>query len=86
MKYSKLFPKTLKQAPANAESINHQLLARAGYIHQEMAGAYTYLPLGWKVLNKISDIVREEMDAIGGQEIVMPALQSSEAWKKNRQI
>ena len=82
MKYSKLFPKTLKQAPANAESINHQLLARAGYIHQEMAGAYTYLPLGWKVLNKISDIVREEMDAIGGQEIVMPALQSSEAWKK----
>ncbi len=82
MKYSKLFPKTLKNAPAGAESINHQLLARGGFIHQEMAGVYTYLPLGWKVLNKISNIVREEMNAVGGQELVMPALHSSEPWKK----
>ncbi len=82
MLYSKLFPKTLKQAPAGAESINHQLLVRGGFIHQEMAGVYTYLPLGWRVLNKISDIVREEMDAIDGQELVMPALHPAANWKK----
>lgn len=82
MRYSLLFPKTLKKSPSGAESINHQLLTRAGFIHQEMAGVYTYLLLGWKVLDKISNIVREEMDAIGGQEIVMPVLHSGENWKK----
>lgn len=82
MLYSKLFPKTLKQVPTGAESVNHQLLVRAGFIHQEMAGVYTYLPLGWRVLDKISNIVREEMDKIGGQELVMPALHSAEPWKK----
>ncbi len=82
MKYSQVFPKTLKQAPAGADSTNHQLLVKAGFIHQEMAGVYSYLPLGWKVLDKISDIVREEMDAIGGQELVMPALHSAQNWKK----
>ncbi len=82
MLYSKLFPKTLKQAPSNADSINHQLLARAGFIHQEMAGVYTYLPLGWKVLDKISDVVRDEMNKIGGQELLMPAIQPSDNWKK----
>lgn len=82
MRYSKLFPKTLKQAPSGAESINHQLLVRTGFIHQEMAGVYTYLPLGWRVINKISDVVREEMNAIGGQELVMPALHPGELWKK----
>ncbi|MBI2196873.1 hypothetical protein HYU45_04685 [Candidatus Daviesbacteria bacterium] len=82
MKYSRLFPKTLKQVPSGAESLNHQLLVRAGFIHQEMAGVYTYLPLGWKVLDKISDIVREEMNAIGGQEIFMPVLHPGENWKK----
>ena len=82
MKYSKLFPKTLKQPPSGTESINHQLLVKGGFIHQEMAGVYTYLPLGWKVLDKISDIVREEMNAIGGQELVMPALHPADPWKK----
>lgn len=82
MLYSKLFPKTIKQTPSGAESINHQLLIRAGFIHQEMAGVYTYLPLGWRVLDKISDSVREEINAIGGQEVVMPALHSAEPWKK----
>lgn len=62
--------------------MNHQLLTRAGFIHQEMAGVYTYLPLGWKVLDKISDVVREEMNAIGGQELIMPALHSADPWKK----
>lgn len=82
MKYSKLFPKTLKQAPSGAESINHQLLVKGGFIHQEMAGVYTYLPLGWRVLNNISDIVREEMNKVGGQELLMPALHPGENWKK----
>lgn len=82
MKYSQLFPKTIKQAPAGAESINHQLLVRGGFIHQEMAGVYTYLPLGWRVINNISNIVREEMNAAGGQEVVMPVLHPGENWKK----
>lgn len=86
MKYSKLFPKTLKQVPSGAESVNHQLLVRAGFIHQEMAGVYTYLPLGWKVLDKISDIVREEMNAIGGQEILMPALHPAVNWAKTGRL
>ncbi|MBI4038096.1 hypothetical protein HY387_00375 [Candidatus Daviesbacteria bacterium] len=82
MKYSLTFPKTLRKAPSDTVSVNHQLLIRAGFIHQEMAGVYTYLPLGWKVLDKISDIVREEMNAIGGQEVLMPALHPGEPWKK----
>ena len=82
MKYSKLFPKTLRQAPSGAESINHQLLVRGGFIHQEMAGVYSYLTLGWRVLNNISQIVREEMNKIGGQEILMPALHPGDNWKK----
>ena len=82
MKYSKLFPKTLKQTPTGADSLNLQFLTRAGFIHQEMAGVYTYLLLGWRVLNKISDIVREEMNAIGGQEVIMPVLQPADSWKK----
>lgn len=86
MKYSKLFPKTLKQAPSGVESVNHQLLVRAGFIHQEMAGVYTYLPLGWRVLDKISDIVREEMDAIGGQELLMPVFHPAANWEKTGRL
>lgn len=82
MKYSKLFPKTLKQTPSGAESVNHQLLVRAGFIHQEMAGVYTYLPLGWRVIEKISNIVRVEMNKIGGQEMFMPVLHPGENWQK----
>lgn len=82
MRYSQYFPKTSKQAPSGAESLNQQLLTKAGFIHQEMAGVYTYLPLGWRVLNKISEIVREEMNKIGGQELFMPVLHPGENWKK----
>ncbi len=82
MKYSALFPKTLKQVPSGSGSINHELLIRAGFIHQEMAGVYTYLPLGQKVLSKITNIVREEMDKIGGQELLMPSMHPGENWKK----
>jgi prolyl-tRNA synthetase len=74
MKQSLLFTKTQKNAPKDEESVNAQLLIRAGFIDKLMAGAYSYLPLGMRVLNKIRNVVREEMDAIGGQEVFMPSL------------
>lgn len=82
MRQSQLFTKTRKLAPADEVAKNAQLLVRAGYIHKEMAGVYSYLPLGGKVLEKIEKIVREEMDAIGGQEIRMATLHPSEPWKQ----
>jgi prolyl-tRNA synthetase len=82
MRQSKLFTKTRKEAPADETSKNAELLTRGGFIHKEMAGVYTYLPLGLRVLNKIENIIREEMNAIGGQEISMTALQDPELWKK----
>ena len=81
MRYSQLFVNTLREAPSDAETINHKLLVRAGYVDQLMAGVYSYLPLGLRVLRKIEQIVREEMDEIGGQEILMPILHPSENWK-----
>ncbi|NIP43089.1 MAG: hypothetical protein GWN13_19160, partial [Phycisphaerae bacterium] len=80
MRYSILFGKAKKTAPHDAESINAKLLSQGGFIHQMMAGVYSYLPLGLRVLNKIKDVVREEMDVIGGQELLMPALQPKELW------
>lgn len=80
MRYTLLFGKTRKTAPHDEESANARLLTRAGFVEKMMAGAYAYLPLGLRVLNKIKQIVREEMDAIGGQELLMPALQSKELW------
>ncbi|MFT5037385.1 MAG: prolyl-tRNA synthetase [Candidatus Azotimanducaceae bacterium] len=82
MKQSKLFTKTRKEAPADEVSQNAQLLIRAGYISKEMAGVYAYLPLGLRVQNKIRQIVREEMDAIGGQELIMTTLQRKELWEQ----
>lgn len=82
MKYSEFFIKTLKEAPKDAQTINHKLLVQGGFVRQVMAGVYTYLPLGLRVLNKISQIVREEMNAVGGQEIFMPALHPSRLWKQ----
>lgn len=81
MRISQLFTKTSKDAPADEVAKNAQLLIRAGYVHKEMAGVYTYLPLGKLVLDKIVQIVREEMNGIGGNEISMTALQSSEPWQ-----
>lgn len=83
MRFSKLFGKTLRQAPADAESISHQLLLRAGMIAQTAAGIYSYLPLGWRVLRKIEGIVREEMDKAGGQELMLPVLQPFELWQQS---
>lgn len=82
MKYSKLFTKTLKDAPADEQARSAQLLIQAGFIHKEMAGVYTILPLGLNVLNNISNIIREEMDEIGGQELQSTALQRKELWEK----
>ncbi|MFA7319669.1 MAG: aminoacyl--tRNA ligase-related protein, partial [Parcubacteria group bacterium] len=81
MKQSQLFTRTQKNAPKDEITINAQLLTRAGFVDKLMAGNYTYLPLGIRVLNKVRAIVREEMNAIGGQEIIMPTLHPSENWK-----
>jgi prolyl-tRNA synthetase len=83
MRFSKLFGKTLRQAPGEAESISHQLLLRAGMIAQEAAGVYSYLPLGWRALRKIENIIREEMDKAGGQELMLPVLQPFELWQRS---
>jgi len=83
MRQSQLFTKTQKEAPKDEVSNNAQLLIRAGFIYKEMAGVYTYLPLGLKVFEKIKNIVREEMNAIEGQEMLMTTLQDPEVWKKS---
>ncbi|MFZ2252790.1 MAG: aminoacyl--tRNA ligase-related protein [Minisyncoccia bacterium] len=82
MKQSRLFTKTRKEVPADEVSKNAQLLIRAGYVHKEMAGVYAYLPLGLKVLEKIKAITREEMDALGGQELIMTSLQRKDLWER----
>lgn len=82
MRQSKLFTKTTKEAPRDEVSINAQLLIRAGFIDKLMAGVYTILPLGLRVIKKIENIIREEMDSVGGQEIFMPAFQPKENWIK----
>ncbi len=82
VRQSELFTRTQKEAPTDEISKNAELLIRGGFIHKEMAGVYSYLPLGLKVLRKIEDIVREEMNQAGGQEILMSALQPKENWEK----
>ncbi len=82
MKQSRLFTKTRKEIPGDEVSKNAQLLIRAGYIYKEMAGVYAYLPLGLRVIEKIKEIVREEMNAIGGQELIMTTLQRKDIWEK----
>lgn len=82
MRQSELFSKTQKNPPRNEESRNAQLLIQAGFIHKEMAGVYAYLPLGLRVLEKIKEIVREEMNTIGGQELIMTSLQRKELWEQ----
>ena len=82
MKQSQLFTKTQKHAPSDEVSLNAQLLIRAGFIYKEMAGVYTFLPLGLKVIDKIADIVRDEMNKTGGIEMQSSALQKKETWEK----
>ena len=80
---SKLFLPTLRDAPADAEAASHKLLVRGGYIRQVTAGVWTFLPLGWRVHEKVVQIIREEMDAIGGQEMLMPVLTPYELWQQS---
>lgn len=83
MKQSCLFMPTLREAPAEAEVASHKLLLRAGLVRQLASGVYTYMPMGWRVLRRLEAIVREEMDRIGGQELLMPALQPVELWEQS---
>jgi prolyl-tRNA synthetase len=85
MKQSQLFTKTQKESPADEVSLNAELLIKAGFVNKEMAGVYSYLPLGLRVLNKIQNIIREEMNALGGQEVVMAALQERATWEPTNQ-
>lgn len=80
MKYSNLFGKTNKSAQADADSANAKLLTQGGFVAKQMAGVYNYLPLGLRVLNKIQNIIREEMNAVGGNEILMPAMTQAESY------
>ena len=83
MKMSKLFVQTLREFPSDAEVVSHKMLARAGYIRKLTSGVYNYLPLMWRVLKKIENIVREEMDAAGAQELLMPFVQPKELWEES---
>ena len=81
MRLSRMFGKTLRSEPAEAESISHRLMLKAGMVHQVSAGVYSYMPLAWRVLRNIENIIREEMNAAGGQEVKMPVIQPLELWE-----
>ncbi|MDT7540635.1 MAG: prolyl-tRNA synthetase [Acidobacteriota bacterium] len=83
MRWSQFFIPTLREDPADAEVISHKLLLRAGLVRQLGAGIYSYLPLAWRVMRRIEKIIREEMDAIGGQEFLLPALNPKEVWEES---
>ena len=80
MRYSKFIGRSLREVPKEAEAISYRLLLKAGYVDPLIAGVFTLLPLGWRVMHKIEEVIREEMEGIGGQEILMPALQKKEQW------
>lgn len=82
MRFSKMLIPTLRETPSETEAISHQLMLRAGYVRQLAAGLYIFLPLGWRVINRIHAILREEMNAIGAQEISMPVLHPAEIWQQ----
>src|SRR6266852_6160262 len=83
---SQLFLPTLRDDPADAEAASHKLLVRGGYIRQVSAGVWTFMPLGWRVHRRIEQVIREEMDAIGGQEMLMPVLTPAELWETTGRI
>ncbi|CAN0599195.1 unnamed protein product, partial [Laminaria digitata] len=83
MRMSRYFLPTLKEDPSEAQIVSHRLMLRAGMIRQSSAGIYSWLPLGLKVLRKVEDIVREEQDAAGCQELLMPTIQPAEIWQES---
>src|SRR6187200_1529843 len=86
MRASQLFIPTLREDPGDAEAVSHKLLVRGGFIRQVSAGLWSFTPLGWAVHRKIEQIIREEMDAIGGQEMLMPVLTPAELWEATGRI
>src|SRR3982750_1661882 len=78
---SQLFLPTLREDPADADAVSHRLLVRGGFIRQVSAGLWTFMPLGWRVHRKVEQIIREELDAFGAQEILMPVLTPAELWQ-----
>src|SRR3954449_2175559 len=80
---SSYFLPTLREDPADAEALSHKLMVRAGLIRQGGTGMWTFLPAGYRVIKRIQAIVREEIDAIGGQEVLMPVLQPAELWRRS---
>ncbi len=83
MRWSNLFIPTLREAPAEADAVNHRLLMRGGFIRQLQSGHYSMLPLGWRVHQKVGEVIRQEMDAIGGQEFLLPAMHQASLWQKS---
>lgn len=83
MRYSRLFAPTLREVPSDVEMTSHALLLRAGFIRQAAAGVYEFLPLGWRVLNKVADIIRDEMDKSGAQELLLSAISPKELWEES---
>ena len=82
MRFSKMFIPTLREVPADADAVSHRLMLRAGYVRQLAAGLYIFLPLGWRALDRIDAILKEEMESIGAQEISMPVLHPAEVWQQ----
>ena len=82
MRLSALFGTTLRETPGNVEFESHSLMLRAGYIRQLASGIFSYLPLGWRSVRKIEQILREELEAIGAQEMCMPVVHPAEIWQK----
>jgi len=83
LRWSSLFIPTLREAPAEAEAVSHQLLVRGGFIRQLQSGHYSMLPLAWRVNKKIVKILCEEMDLIGAQEVMLPAIHPASVWQKS---
>ena len=83
MRFSQMFIPTLKESPADAEVMSHKLMVRAGMIRQLAAGIYSILPMGLRVLRKVEQIIREEMNRIGAQEVYLPSVQPSELWEES---
>src|SRR6476620_292656 len=82
MRMSQMFGQTLREAPAEAEAVSHQLLVRSGFVRQLAAGIFTIMPIGQRTITKIETIIREEMNAIGGQELTMPVVHPADLWKE----
>ena len=85
-KMSRLYAPTLKEDPAEAELVSHKLLLRAGMIRKTAAGLYSYLPLAWRVISKVEDVIRDEVEGIGAQEMMVPIVTPAELWEQSHRL